>query len=176
MQVELNVQDLFFTQSPSVATDAQPLPCKISHSTWENWFRQWLKTMCRELPSSNAYELSLRFTDNTEIQALNAQYRHQNQPTDVLAFAVIDQVSFPQLPVPIQLSMPLYLGDIVISVETAHQQAQRQGHALTIELAWLASHGLLHLLGWDHRDQESLITMLNQQETLLRLIGLKLRN
>lgn len=176
VQVEVNVQDLFFTQSQSAATDAEPLACTISHSTWEKWFCQWLETMHRELPLGDAYELSLRFTDNSEIQALNAQYRYQDQPTDVLAFAVLDEVSPTQLPAQIQLSMPLYLGDIVISVETAHQQAQRQGHSLTIELAWLASHGLLHLLGWDHPDQESLIRMLNQQETLLELISLKLRN
>jgi probable rRNA maturation factor len=71
-----------------------------------------------------------------------------------------------------QLSVPLYLGDVVISVDTAHQQAQQQGHSLQTELAWLATHGLLHLLGWDHPDEESLLEMLNQQETLLQSVEL----
>jgi probable rRNA maturation factor len=66
----------------------------------------------------------------------------------------------------------LYLGDIVISVETAYRQAQQQGHSLQTELAWLATHGLLHLLGWDHPDEESLQGMLYQQETLLKLVNL----
>ncbi|NET51154.1 MAG: rRNA maturation RNase YbeY, partial [Merismopedia sp. SIO2A8] len=84
MQVEVNVQDVFSTQSPLATTDAETLSYTISHSTWESWFCQWLKNMHRELPTAEVYELSLRLTDNTEIQALNAQYRHQNQPTDVL--------------------------------------------------------------------------------------------
>ena len=69
-------------------------------------------------------------------------------------------------------SLPLYLGDIVISVDTAHRQAQQQGHPLKTELAWLAAHGFLHLLGWDHPDEDSLNSMLNQQEMLLQTIGL----
>jgi probable rRNA maturation factor len=71
--------------------------------------------------------------------------------------------------------MPLYLGDVVISVDTAHRQAQQQGHSLKTELAWLATHGLLHLLGWDHPDEESLMEMLNQQETLLQIVNLTIQ-
>lgn len=68
---------------------------------------------------------------------------------------------------------PLYLGDMIISVETARRQAQQQNHSLTLELAWLAAHGLLHLLGWDHPDDISLHEMLNRQETLLKIVGLQ---
>ena len=53
----------------------------------------------------------------------------------------------------------------------ARRQAQQQNHSLETELAWLASHGLLHLLGWDHPDDDSLIEMLAQQENLLKTIG-----
>ena len=56
------------------------------------------------------------------------------------------------------------LGDIVISLETAGRQAQEQGHSLQQELRWLVSHGLLHLLGWDHTDDDSLAAMLALQE------------
>ncbi len=66
----------------------------------------------------------------------------------------------------------LYLGDIVVSVNTAQRQAQQQKHSLLTELAWLAAHGLLHLLGWDHPDEESLIQMLKQQVILLETIGI----
>jgi len=57
---------------------------------------------------------------------LNAQYRHQNKPTDVLAFAALE-VDYPQV-VEMQSYLPLYLGDIVISVDTAQRQAQQQEH------------------------------------------------
>ena len=66
---------------------------------------------------------------------------------------------------------PLYLGDIIISLETAARQAQQNNHSLTIELAWLASHGLLHLLGWDHPDDARLEEMLAQQANLLKQVG-----
>ncbi|WP_349262905.1 rRNA maturation RNase YbeY [Allocoleopsis sp.] len=171
MQVEVNVQDYFSTAARSTATEADPFSCSISMDTWERWFHQWLETLQSDLPQADAYELSLRLTDDTEIQALNAQYRHKDQPTDVLAFAAME-VNSPQLPTLMQLSLPLYLGDLVISVETAERQAQQQGHSLQTELGWLATHGLLHLLGWDHPDEESLRGMLNQQEILLQTVEL----
>lgn len=68
---------------------------------------------------------------------------------------------------------PLYLGDIVISVETAARQALDSRRTLPQEIAWLAAHGLLHLLGWDHPDDESLTQMLDQQSQLLSLISIR---
>ena len=173
MEVEVNVQDYFSTASESTATEADSLSCPISTQTWERWFDRWLETLQSDLPAADGYELTLRLTDDTEIQSLNAQYRHKNQPTDVLAFAALE-VNSPQLPTSMPLSFPLYLGDLVISVETAERQAQQQGHSLQTELAWLATHGLLHLLGWDHPDEESLKEMLNQQEILLQTVELSL--
>lgn len=63
--------------------------------------------------------------------------------------------------------LPLELGDIVISLETARRQAEAEGHSLSRELLFLASHGLLHLLGWDHPDDTALEAMLAQQDALL---------
>lgn len=173
MKVEVSVQDCFFIGSRLQARGADSILCPISTSTWENWFYKWLEILQPNTSPSDTYELSLRLTDDVEIQALNHQYRQKNQPTDVLSFPT-REVSFPQLPIEMQLSMPLELGDIVISVERADQQAQQQRHSLSKELAWLAAHGLLHLLGWDHPDQESLMSMLNQQETLLQMVGQKI--
>jgi len=65
---------------------------------------------------------------------------------------------------------PLELGDIVISVPTASRQAAEHGHSLARELLFLASHGLLHLLGWDHPDAHSLAAMLARQEALLAAV------
>lgn len=167
LEIEVSVQDCFFTTVRDSEFGDRP----ISEETWRIWLCQWLKAMQSDLPEAIAYELSLRLSDDTEVQELNAQYRHKNQPTDVLSFAALE-VDYPQFPEEVRLSMPLYLGDIIISVETALRQAQQQGHTLQTELAWLAAHGLLHLLGWDHPDDESLEVMLNQQKTLLQTVGI----
>lgn len=161
MQVELSVQDCFH----------QDLP--IQPETWEIWFRQWLAILKPELDGEplhpqETYELSLRLTNDHEIQSLNQNYRAKNQPTDVLAFASLE-VDYPQIDE--FETEPLYLGDIVISVETADRQAPP--HTLETELAWLAAHGLLHLLGWDHPDDASLVRMLEQQQILLNAVGLE---
>jgi probable rRNA maturation factor len=158
MNVELIVQDLY---EPSIITE----------STWLEWFQKWLRTPGLELPPAPTYEVSLRLTTDAEIQALNAQFRHKDQPTDVLSFAAME-VDFPSLELDETDDSSLYLGDIIISVDTASKQAPEHGYSLTRELAWLASHGLLHLLGWDHPDEPSLLQMLHQQETFLASIGL----
>jgi probable rRNA maturation factor len=172
VQVEVSVQDYFYDSSPSEALSSERghyPENPISPETWEKWFYHWLQALQLELPPAPIYELSLRLTDDAEIQSLNAQYRHEDRPTDVLAFAALE-VDFPQ---PAQISiLPLYLGDIVISIDTAWRQAQLQGHTLKAELAWLAAHGLLHLLGWDHPDEASLTQMLDRQVILLDSIGL----
>jgi probable rRNA maturation factor len=171
VQVEVSVQDYFFSSARSDSTEVDDIPCPIATATWERWFQKWLEALQSELPPATAYELTLRLTDDPEIQSLNAQYRDKDQPTDVLAFAALE-VNSPQIPAHLGVSIPLYLGDLVISVDTAHRQAQQQGHSLQTELAWLATHGLLHLLGWDHPDEESLREMLNQQEILLNRVDL----
>jgi probable rRNA maturation factor len=162
VEVEVSVQDSRLEepvalQAPSIAP-------------WESWFECWMKNLESQVPLANNYELSLRFTDDAQIKVLNHQYRQQDKPTDVLAFAALE-VDFP-INEEMRSHLPLYLGDIVISVDTAHRQATEQGHSLQTELAWLATHGLLHLLGWDHPDETSLLKMLKQQAVLLKLIGL----
>lgn len=169
MEVELDVQDIFCESSPEEALKSCYLDHQITPETWETWFNRWLEILQPHLPSASSYEISLRLTDDTEIQQLNAQYRHQNKPTDVLSFAALE-VDFPQVA---EMSLaPLYLGDIVVSVNTAQRQAQQQEHSLSTELAWLVAHGLLHLLGWDHPDEESLMQMLKQQVVLLKAIDI----
>ncbi|HLO49233.1 MAG TPA: rRNA maturation RNase YbeY [Kamptonema sp.] len=169
MEIEVTIQDCFW-ESNQLALGAIAVPSitdgQISPETWETWFQTWLETLSPDIEPAPSYELSLRLTGDPEMQTLNTQYRQQNRPTDVLAFAALEvNCPHPQ-------EMPLYLGDIVISVDTAHRQAQQQGHPLQTELAWLAAHGFLHLLGWDHPDEDSLNSMLNRQETLLQIIGI----
>ncbi|MDJ0597289.1 MAG: rRNA maturation RNase YbeY [Crocosphaera sp.] len=164
--IELNVQDVFWVNLGQMAT-SDP----ISSQTWKRWFQVWGQALVSYFPPASGYELTLRLTGDEEIQSLNAQYRQKNQPTDVLAFATLEW-DFPTMASEENLLEPLYIGDIVISVETAQKQAQQQDHSLKRELACLASHGFLHLLGWDHPDEQSLQKMLQQQETLLKFVSL----
>lgn len=179
--VEVCVQDYISEAQDSrilIDTDGSseslPFFCPISETIWREWFQQWLEVMQPELSPIQAYELSLRLTGDREIQALNAQYRYQDKPTDVLAFAALENSS-PQID-EVYDSQPLYLGDIIISVETAQRQADFQNHSLNVELSWLATHGLLHLLGWDHSDEETLNQMLAKQQFLLNTVGLSSKN
>lgn len=141
----------------------------VPSDRWQQWFPVWLARLAPQDSPIGAYELSLTLTDDATVQRLNADYRQQDRPTDVLSFAALE---FQSPPLPEMLATePLYLGDIIISVDTAAQQASDRGHPLQYELAWLATHGLLHLLGWDHPDDESLMKMLDQQTQLLTEVG-----
>jgi len=91
------------------------------------------------LTDGAAYEVVLVLTTDAAIHALNQRFRKKDRPTDVLAFAQREAAS----------AHPDLLGDIVISLDTARRQAKR---GLPAELLHLASHGLCHLLGYDHRD------------------------
>lgn len=173
MLIEVNVEDCYGLAEPPANASSLPQSAasgEISPETWETWFGVWLENQAQDVPVACGYEVSLRLTADPDMQALNAQYRQQDRATDVLAFAALE-VNCPQ-PEEMLSSEPLYLGDIVISIDTARRQAQQQGHPLKTELAWLAAHGFLHLLGWDHPDEESLIQMLDRQQTLLQAIGM----
>ncbi|WP_100902969.1 rRNA maturation RNase YbeY [Nostoc flagelliforme] len=171
MSVELYVEDDFYELSPTTSVKIEDTDSRIPPETWENWFNHWLEILHPHIPPAPSYEIGLRLTNDSQIQELNAQYRQQNKPTDVLAFAALE-VDFPQSKEMLASVPLLYLGDIIVSVDTAQRQAQQQEHSLPTELAWLASHGLLHLLGWDHPDEESLGRMLKQQVRLLNAVGI----
>jgi probable rRNA maturation factor len=139
-------------------------------TAWTELLAGWLEQLQGELPSplqAATYCLGLSLVDDAEIAELNQQWRQIAGPTDVLAFAAQDDGPMP-LPPELAGLGELELGDIVISLETAARQAPEHGHSLVEELQFLASHGLLHLLGWDHPDEASLAAMLARQERLLR--------
>lgn len=154
-------ENLHSSNSQSLAVPSIP---------WDSYFPCWLEKLSPDLPPADGCELSLRLTDDAEIAHFNARYRNQDRPTDVLAFAALEA---DPLPAAVLACEPLYLGDILISVETADRQAQQQNHSLRTELVWLAAHGFLHLLGWDHPDEGRLQEMLSAQSELLSLVGLQ---
>lgn len=160
--------DLYCEIYPEIA-DHHP----ITIEQWQEWFAIWERyLLSKQAIVTGEYELSLAITDDLTIQQLNLQYRQQDRPTDVLSFASLES-DIPHIPIDDSGYVePTYWGDIIISQTTAIDQATERGHALTYELAWLAAHGLLHLLGWDHPDDESLEVMLKQQDLMLQLISL----
>ena len=170
---------------PALWADAQALVDPLAGSgTWADLLSHWLGQLQAELPpplQAGAYCLGLSLVSDAEIAELNQDWRQKQGPTDVLAFAAQetmdddDGTAFAHMPLPPEFSdddsdlgpEALELGDIVISIETAARQAPDHGHSLARELQFLASHGLLHLLGWDHPDDASLQAMLARQDQLL---------
>ena len=150
----------------------------LSHTTWAPVLQQWIE-LVRSTPDLSCpsvvrqapeVSLGLRFTDDAGITELNRQWRQRSGPTDVLSFAALDDIP-DWLKGEAVESEAVELGDIIVSVDTAQQQAQSHDHSLHYELHWLISHGLLHLLGWDHPDEQSLSAMLSLQERLLDSTG-----
>lgn len=114
-------------------------------------------------------ELSVTFTDNEGIWHLNREYRGVDRPTDVLSFPMY---SFAKGDTPSE-DMYFSLGDMVLSVERAMEQATEYGHELRREVAFLTVHSMLHLLGYDHETSaEDEKEMFALQETILDEIGI----
>lgn len=104
--------------------------------------------------------------DNDTIHSINKDYRGVDRPTDVISFALEDDTSFIQTDIRI-------LGDIYISIEKAKEQAQSYNHSLKREISFLTVHGLLHLLGYDHMNEEDEKEMFELQELILDGYGIK---
>ena len=113
-------------------------------------------------------EVSIILVDDEYIRSLNAEYRGLNQPTDVLSFAIQeDQPGTPVLQINPENQFPELLGDIFISVQRAVEQAENYHHSLEREISYLAVHGLLHLLGFDHQSPDDTTRMRTAEEEIL---------
>lgn len=112
-------------------------------------------------------EVSVTFTDNEGIRELNAAHRNIDRPTDVLSFPLFEKEE-------LQYAVDGdALGDIVISLEKAREQANEYGHSFEREVAFLTVHSMLHLLGYDHEiSEEDEKEMFEKQEEILKTIGL----
>ncbi|WP_066192913.1 rRNA maturation RNase YbeY [Gracilibacillus timonensis] len=119
---------------------------------------------------SDTAELSVSFVDNEEIHRLNKQFRAMDRPTDVLSFA-LEETGAEELIIK-GADMPVVLGDIIISVDKTAEQAEQYQHSFKRELGFLAVHGLLHLIGYDHMDKEEEEKMFTRQEEILNGFGL----
>ena len=121
----------------------------------------------------NTAEVSITFTDNESIHKLNAKYRGVDRPTDVLSFPLFDYEGTSEEP-PVDEMMNM-LGDIVISLERAAEQAEEFGHSFEREVAFLTAHSMLHLLGYDHElGEEEDREMREKQNIVMDMLGLSI--
>lgn len=118
-------------------------------------------------------EVSLTYTDNDGIRELNRAHRNKDAATDVLSFPMFD----PETEEIYALDgAPAELGDIVISLERAKEQAEEFGHSFERETAFLCVHSVLHLLGYDHeRSEEEDILMREKQRAVMHTLGLEIQ-
>jgi probable rRNA maturation factor len=118
----------------------------------------------------NDAQVSMTFTDNEGIRALNSQHRDIDKETDVLSFPLIDFEGGEESP----FNDPeMMLGDIVISLQKAREQAEEYGHSFERETAFLCVHSMLHLLGYDHvNGGEEEADMRRRQTEILEAMGL----
>ncbi len=116
-------------------------------------------------------EVSLTFVTNKKIKEINKEYRNKDSETDVISFA-LEEVGEGEMQI-IGEGMPRVLGDIIISVAKAKEQAEEYGHSIKRELGFLAVHGFLHLLGFDHMNEKDEQEMFSKQKEILDEFGLK---
>lgn len=112
-------------------------------------------------------ELSITLTDDEHIHALNKKFRGIDRPTDVLSFAFRESDEPEIFGANFEI-----LGDVIISLERAKLQAEEFGHSYLREIIFLEVHGLLHLLGYDHIDEEERREMESEQNFVMNKLGI----
>ena len=121
---------------------------------------------------SGETEVSVTFMNDEEIRQVNAEYRGIDKPTDVISFA-LEEMTDGDVAIITEEDMPTILGDIIISVDTATRQAVEYDHSINREIGFLALHGFLHLLGYDHMTAEDEAKMFGRQKEILGTFGLE---
>lgn len=125
-----------------------------------------------ELP----YEISIILTDNNRIREINNEQRNIDKPTDVLSFPIVDMYEGVVKSSEGDIDMDeglVILGDIIISLEKAEEQSIEYGHSFERELIFLLTHGVYHLMGYDHDTSQREEKMLKRQSTVLKTLHLE---
>ena len=129
-----------------------------------------VETLALEGFERNA-QVSVTFVDNEGIHEINRKFRNIDRPTDVLSFPLLGDDDLPDSAL---FSVPL--GDIVLSLERAKEQAEEFGHSFEREVAFLTAHSVLHLLGYDHETgEEDEKIMRKKQNEIMEALGLSVK-
>lgn len=131
-------------------------------SKYEADLKNIASTVYNELNLKNDLFFDCSFVDIIEIQNINREYRNIDKPTDVISFALSEYDNKINL-----------LGEIYICYEKIVQQAQEYNHSFRREIAFLFTHGLLHILGYDHMNKEDEEIMFNLQDKILDIVNIK---
>lgn len=118
----------------------------------------------------NHSEVSITFVSNERIHEINREYRDKDAPTDVISFAM-EELGEGEIEL-IGAELPRVLGDIIVSLPKAEEQAKEYGHSFNRELGFLCVHGFLHLLGYDHMEKDEEEKMFSRQKEILDDYGL----
>ena len=132
---------------------------------WEEKINRVAAICLREEQMPEHAEVDLLFVDNEAIREMNREYRDKDSATDVLSFPMYEADE------EIDDEDEILFGDIVISLERAQEQCEAYGHSLEREVMYLLVHGLLHLSGYDHMEEDEKAVMRAQEEKLLAQIG-----
>lgn len=136
-------------------------------NNYEQDFTAIIEQALKTLGIEDDVEVSCVLVDDERIHEINREYRHIDRSTDVISFAMEDN---DQLYVE---GMPRTLGDIFISVDHAKKQAEEYGHSLRREMCFLFTHGILHLLGYDHMTDEQEKEMFGLQDQILGALSIE---
>lgn len=132
-----------------------------------------IKYVLKNSNMSEDYEISVTITDNSQIREINREFREIDKETDVLSFPMLE-FSEPEMPLEEEETdeiMPL--GDIVISLEKAAAQATEYSHSTQREIAFLTVHSMLHLLGYDHIEEEDRLKMREREKQIMKELDLE---
>ena len=134
---------------------------------YEQDFTAIIEQALKTLGIEDDVEVSCVLVDDERIHEINREYRHIDRSTDVISFAMEDNDQF------YVEGMPRTLGDIFISVDHAKKQAEEYGHSLRREMCFLFTHGILHLLGYDHMTDEQEKEMFGLQDKILGALSIE---
>lgn len=112
-------------------------------------------------------------TNNDEIHVINKEQRNVDRPTDVLSFPMYEREEIALLKTKKQDNVEEMLGDIIISIPKVIEQAKEYGHSYERELAYLTTHGMMHLLGYDHMIDEEKAEMRKHEEAVLEKLDIR---
>lgn len=136
-------------------------------NNYEQDFTAIIEQALKTLGIEDDVEVSCVLVDDERIHEINREYRHIDRSTDVISFAMEDNDQF------YVEGMPRTLGDIFISVDHAEKQAEEYGHSLRREMCFLFTHGILHLLGYDHMTDEQEKEMFGLQDEILGALSIE---
>ena len=136
----------------------------------EELIRKVIECVLKEEGIKKNLDVYVTLTNNETIRKVNAEQRNIDRATDVLSFPIFDRSEIPDLKK--EDKTEDILGDIIVSIEKVKEQAEEYGHSFERELAYLVTHGMLHLLGYDHIIDEEKAVMRKRDEEILEILNI----